>query len=284
LNQIEGTSPQSSRQDPNQATDSVFVSHAQNFEDILINRFFAGRPGLYVDVGAGDPLLDSVTAGLYRRGWNGINIEPGLKNFRKLERSRKRDLNLRVAAGEKEGMAKFVFTRNLHESSADSLMVGDLIEEAGSWSESVHVETLDSILKAWPSGRNVDLIKIDVEGYEVNVIKGLNLLHWKPRLLLVELVNGRVDNSKAIQDLLAEFGYLQAHFDSLNGFFVQAQDLEYASSIFRFGVNYKDNFMRFQHYRLWVWTLGPLRRSVLNLLRKFIDVAREEPRRRPSGK
>jgi FkbM family methyltransferase len=237
-----------------------------------------------VDVGAGDPLLDSVTAGLYRRGWHGINIEPGLKNFRKLERSRKRDLNLRVAAGEKDGMAKFVFTRNPHESSADSLMVGDLIEEAGSWSESVHVETLDSILKAWPSGNNVDLIKIDVEGYEVNVIKGLNLLHWKPRLLLVELVNGRVDNSKAIQDLLAEFGYLQAHFDSLNGFFVKAQDLEYASSIFRFGVNYKDNFMRFQHHRLWVWTLGPLRRSVLNLLRKFIDVAREEPRRRPSGK
>ena len=269
---------------PRKEADSIFVSHAQNFEDILINRFFAGRAGFYLDVGAGDPLLDSVTAGLYKRGWHGINLEPGLKNFRKLERARKRDVNLRVAAGDKRRMAKFVFSPNLHESSADSLVASDLIKKTGSWSESVQVDTLDSILETWSKGTSVDLIKIDVEGYEVDVLRGLNLLRWKPKLVLVELVNGHVDNSIEIQDMLSRAGYLQAHFDSLNGFFVHVEDFEYGSSIFQFGVTYQDNFMKSQHYRLWALTLGPLRRSLLRLLGIFIDSARATPRRRFSSK
>ena len=51
------------------------VSYAQNFEDVMLARLFAGRKaGFYVDVGAADPINLSVTKWFYEQGWNGINI------------------------------------------------------------------------------------------------------------------------------------------------------------------------------------------------------------------
>lgn len=262
----------------------LFVSHAQNFEDILIHRFFAGQPGFYLDVGAGDPVVDSVTAGLYREGWSGINLEPGSRNFKKLNRKRKRDINLRLAAGENNGKVNFVFVRNLHESSYSSLVSKHLIESEGSWTELIQVDTLDTILDTWAAGKKIDLIKIDVEGAEVNVLNGLNLSKWRPRLLVVELVNGHVDNSKDINRLLEQAGYLQAYFDSLNGFFVQTSDFEYASTILKFGVTYRDNFLNSQHYRLWVWSLGPIRKWLQGTFTQIFQSIRVNPKLRSSPK
>ncbi len=280
LNQLGRPLESSSRMVRKRKPHSLFVSYAQNFEDVLINRFFLGQPGFYIDVGAGDPRRDSVTAGLYRNGWHGINLEPSFRNFRKLKRERRRDLNLRVAAGAERGEVKMTFARNLHESSSTSIISKHLSTRKGSWSESVQVETLDGILEKWFVGQSIDLVKIDVEGSELSVLKGLDLIKWKPRLLLVELVNGHVDISKEIQDFLRQSGYLEAHFDSLNGFFVQAKDLEHASSVFRFGVTYQDNFLNFQHHRLWVWSLGPLRKWIQISLSEFLDSIRGRPTRR----
>lgn len=53
------------------------ISYAQNHEDIMLWRALKSvQNGFYVDVGANDPVLDSVTKLFYDRGWSGINIEP----------------------------------------------------------------------------------------------------------------------------------------------------------------------------------------------------------------
>ena len=55
----------------------TFISYAQNFEDVLLNRVFRDRlDGSYIDIGALHPTIDSVTKAFYDRGWSGINIEP----------------------------------------------------------------------------------------------------------------------------------------------------------------------------------------------------------------
>lgn len=58
------------------------ISYAQNFEDVMLWRALGHiEKGFYVDVGAGDPKLESVTKLFYDMGWNGINIEPYSKHF-----------------------------------------------------------------------------------------------------------------------------------------------------------------------------------------------------------
>jgi len=45
----------------------AIVSYAQNFEDVMLARAFPGAEGFYVDVGANDPDIDSVTRVFYER-------------------------------------------------------------------------------------------------------------------------------------------------------------------------------------------------------------------------
>ena len=64
------------------------VSYAQNFEDVMLHRALKNiDQGFYIDVGANDPEIDSVTKAFYDMGWRGINIEPVAEWFEKLQDS-----------------------------------------------------------------------------------------------------------------------------------------------------------------------------------------------------
>ncbi len=79
-------------------TSMTFISYAQNFEDVMLFRALEGiKKGFYIDVGAQDPVLDSVTKAFYERGWRGINVEPVEQWFKKLVADRPEDFNLQLA-------------------------------------------------------------------------------------------------------------------------------------------------------------------------------------------
>ena len=62
-----------------------FDSYAQNQEDVVLQIALADVDnGFYIDVGAFDPVTDSVTYVFYKRGWHGINVEPQPHYFKKL--------------------------------------------------------------------------------------------------------------------------------------------------------------------------------------------------------
>ena len=82
----------------------TMVSYAQNHEDVLLDRAFPrGKPGFYIDVGANEPVRNSVTKHFYELGWHGINVEPGAHPFALLAAERQRDVNLNVAVSDTEG-------------------------------------------------------------------------------------------------------------------------------------------------------------------------------------
>jgi len=61
----------------------TFISYAQNMEDVMLYRALKNiHQGFYIDVGAGDPTIDSVAKAFYDMGWSGINIEPVEAYFR----------------------------------------------------------------------------------------------------------------------------------------------------------------------------------------------------------
>ena len=54
-----------------------FISYAQNSEDVVLWRALRDvEKGFYVDVGATDPEVDSISCAFYERGWSGINAYP----------------------------------------------------------------------------------------------------------------------------------------------------------------------------------------------------------------
>ena len=109
------------------------ISYAQNQEDVLLSRLFPpGRPGFYIDVGANDPVVDSVTKHFYDMGWRGINVEPAAQPFERLLQLRDRDVNLNVGLSDKNGTLSFYeFPGALPGSSTFSLGQAEWHHDSG---------------------------------------------------------------------------------------------------------------------------------------------------------
>ena len=81
-----------------------FESYAQFLEDMVLYCALKDvDKGFYIDVGANDPTLFSVTKFFYDRGWRGINIEPLPDKCALLAEMRPRDINLCVGLGAEHG-------------------------------------------------------------------------------------------------------------------------------------------------------------------------------------
>jgi hypothetical protein len=80
----------------------------------------------------------------------------------------------------------------------------------------VAVQTLDEILREAGAPTAIDFVSIDVEGHEVDVLRGFDLTHWRPRLILIE---DHVTNLSAHR-ALARAGYRLIRRTGLNGWYV----------------------------------------------------------------
>ncbi|MFS8973115.1 FkbM family methyltransferase [Cupriavidus necator] len=224
----------------------TITSYAQNFEDVILWRAFRDVPaGFYVDVGANDPDEDSVTKLFYERGWSGINIEPELEFWQRLCEARPRDTNLAVAVGESKGSLQFYSVpvrglSTLDEAIATAYRASGLEVI----SHEVEVETLSALLVRHASNRPIHFLKIDVEGAEASVLKGLDLRTWRPWVLVVEATrpNSTEENYALWEPSLLANGYRFAYFDGLNRFYV-AEEQESLRQKFTTPPNVLDDFV-----------------------------------------
>jgi FkbM family methyltransferase len=228
-----------------------FVSYAQNFEDVMLRRAFRDvEAGFYVDVGAWEPDIDSVTKALYESGWHGINIEPG-PVFPRLAQGRPRDINLQLALGAEEGR------RTLHVHHADTTVLGTstlstLRTKAASETQQgdlrvesceVEVRTLAQVLDTHAGGRHIHFLKIDAEGAEREIIQGADWQRHRPELLVIEATrpNSTDRNDAAWSPLLVAAGYRAVWFDGLNAWFLREESMARAAA-FQVPPNVFDDF------------------------------------------
>lgn len=229
------------------------ISYAQNYEDIMIDRLFSKKKsGFYIDVGAAHPIKDSVTKYFYERGWSGVNIEPNEEFCNKLKKDRPRDTNLWCALGEENGEIDYFYIAKDPKIS----FIGEVQDKNDPTyknhkleKKKVKLRTLNNVCEEYVK-TSIDFLKIDVEGAEEMVIKGIDLAKYQPRLILVESV--KVKGTKPVHhswvDLLTSQNYVQAYFDGINSYFVQSSDHE-AQDLYSVPLNADDNFLRFQHTR-----------------------------------
>jgi|SRR5579862_3745845 len=208
----------------------MFVSYAQNFEDVMLHRVFGSvGDGFYIDVGAWHPETDSVTKHFYDMGWSGINIEPSKYYFRLLEKRRERDINLRVAVGTRAGELDFV---EVPGSGLSSLHL-DAAAHATRYGFStrrykVPVVPLQSICERYCPGKLISFLKIDVEGSERDVIESLDWKTIRPVLVMVEAVHPetKLPIWDAWEPTLLGAGYVFVWFDGLNRYYLRCESQE----------------------------------------------------------
>ncbi len=147
------------------------------------------KGGVYVDVGAHHPKRFSNTLFFYELGWDGINIDPNEGTENLFNKSRPRDKTIEIALGEQPGKQEF-FTYD--ESALNSLKDRETeladTPYVSSGAKMVEVSTLKDVMAQFfpDTIPHPNFLDIDVEGHELEVLKGNDWSKFRFSYVLVE--------------------------------------------------------------------------------------------------
>ena len=233
---------------------TTFLSYAQNNEDVLLWRALGHiRDGYYIDVGANDPVEHSVTKAFYDAGWRGINIEPLPAFHQAFQDQRPRDVNLAIAAGSSDGSLTLYDVADVNGWASPERAVAEGHRAAGHEVRelTVPVRTLASVCAEYVQGE-IHFLKVDVEGFEGEVLRGMDFARWRPWVLVVEatLPGQRETNHETWEHLVVGQRYRYAWFDGLNRYYVAE---EHAELLQHFGIqpNVFDGFISHHLDKAW---------------------------------
>lgn len=187
-------------------------------DKIIQRRFFPEqRSGIFVDVGAARPDFLSISA-LYRSmGWRVIAIEPN-PAFCDLHKEKGYEV-LQYACGDHDQDNVDFFIVDSHGAqyangevsyeSFSSLGIKDsyaaLKQNLDKRKIQVHLRRLDTILKTHaPDVGHLDVLSVDVEGWELEVLRGLSMEKYKPQVMIIE----NLFNEKEYRDYMKSIGYI----------------------------------------------------------------------------
>lgn len=223
-----------------------FISYAQNYEDVMLARALRGiEQGFYIDVGAQDPVDDSVTKAFYDRGWRGINIEPVTHWFERMAAARPHDINLQLAVSDSPGNLHLFEVVDSGLSTTDPGLADRHARAGHPIRESdVPCVTLDSICENHPV-TDIHFLKIDCEGAEAAALRGIGLDHVRPWIILLEATepNSQKPAYADWEPLLTGRGYHFTYEDGLNRFYVANEHRE-LDEAFSHPPNVFDYFVR----------------------------------------
>jgi len=169
-------------------------------EDIVLKKIFHRKGnGVYVDVGCWHPKWGSNTYLLHKKGWEGLNIDMDDFKIAMFNIARKNATNICTAVSDKEQDVMYYCSTNdsslntLEENFADAMAQNkpklkyDL--------KQIHSKPLDKILAETSfAEKEIDLLTIDVEGHELPVLQSLNFEKYKPKVVVVELHEEKIES------------------------------------------------------------------------------------------
>lgn len=170
--------------------DNHILSFSQEGEDIFLSRYFKNKEsGFYVDVGAHHPQRYSNTFVLYKKGWTGINIDAAPGSMKNFERLRPDDINLEIAVADNPGHYQYYQFEESALNTLDNNLANEYISQDRVLLSTVEVETkrLKDIFDNYlPAGTDIDLLNIDVEGFDYEVLISNDWSKFRPEIVLTE--------------------------------------------------------------------------------------------------
>lgn len=222
----------------------AIVSYAQCFEDVMLARAFADVPcGIYVDIGAQDPVVDSVSKAFYDMGWRGLHVEPCAQYAALLREARPDEIVLEVLVGTTRGLVPFFeipetgLSTGIREIAEAHATKGLTPKQ-----RLVPCVTLEDVFSQFDVS-TIHWMKIDVEGYESKVIEGWPVGGRRPWVVLIESTfpASQVESHAEWDPRVRDLGYVYAYFDGLNRFYVSEEHRELLDA-FKYGPTVFDGF------------------------------------------
>ena len=163
------------------------------------------RRGYYVEVGANDGVTQSNTL-LFENsgGWRGLLIEPIPEIYKELRHNRSSArnfiLNGALVSSDFDGDSLQLYSagqmslpviptvdvKNPLAHAEEGLRVQSKISDMELSTVAVSAITLNEALRRAKAPKVIDFFSLDVEGWEIEVLKGVNFASWDFRWVLVE--------------------------------------------------------------------------------------------------
>lgn len=223
------------------------TSYAQNFEDVMLWRaLWDVENGFYIDVGAWDPVIDSVSKAFHEHDWCGVHVEPLAEYAEKLRQDRPEDRVIQALVSQDVGEA-LLHAIPLTGLSTTAARYARNANQAG-WPVEDRVLPCVTLAQVFSEVQAPDIhwLKIDVEGMESDVLAGWGDHQARPWVVVIEATEplSSVPSWSEWESQLFGRNYRFVYFDGLNRFYLY-KDKENLINRFSVAPNVFDKYVKF---------------------------------------
>ncbi len=213
---------------------------SENNDKIIRDEFFTNEDytGVFIDIGAHDDKWLSISRHFYESNWTVISVEPNPVQYEKLLLERKNVFNYACSDQNIDNAPFGIYTLNgigtagltgleINNQPLSPFYPSHKDREMNKQTITVNVRTLDFIIDEYNSTnknkiKKIDVLSIDVEGNEINVLKGLDFEKFDPTLIIVEAID--VDDmlcEVSMDEYMVQKGYEKIKRNVYNNYYIK---------------------------------------------------------------
>jgi FkbM family methyltransferase len=167
------------------------VSFSKSGDDILLYKLInETTPGVYLDIGSWEPIKSSNSYFFYLRNWKGICVDPNPELKNKYLKLRPKDDFINIAIGDSEEKIDYYLLKDKYSSMntfSFEFIKKHKIEDQIKKTLKIPTKSLETLLdEKLSSGDRLDFFDVDVEGYDLKVLKTNNWQKYRPKIVVVE--------------------------------------------------------------------------------------------------
>ena len=191
----------------------------KNANVIFLKKYFKDKDfGFYIDVGCFHPIRFSNTMFLNSKGWKGMNIDLSQKTIDLFNISRPKDINLNFGVGSKEETLEYFYNKELYQANTlNKNFAESFLKKEGLKKKKIEIKTLSYLIDKYEFNEKIDLIDIDAEGFDLEVLKGIDFKKYKIDLIMIEVHNYDEKTKKEAKEILELLA--SKNFKLIEGFY-----------------------------------------------------------------